>query len=48
MNGYDLHTHTDASFDSGLSLDDYTTAVVAAGLTGVAVTDHDTIEGGLR
>jgi hypothetical protein len=48
VNGYDLHTHTDASFDSRLSLDDYIVAVNAAGLTGVAVTDHDTIIGALR
>ncbi|HUU46434.1 MAG TPA: PHP domain-containing protein [Acidobacteriota bacterium] len=48
MNGYDLHTHTCYSFDCDASLDAYVAAVTASGLTGVAVTDHDTIEGALR
>jgi predicted metal-dependent phosphoesterase TrpH len=48
MNGYDLHSHTCHSFDSDTSLEDFIAAGAAAGLTGVAVTDHDTIEGALR
>lgn len=48
MKGYDLHTHTRYSLDSETSLEDYIAAATAAGLTGVAVTDHDTIEGALR
>jgi predicted metal-dependent phosphoesterase TrpH len=44
----DLHSHTNASFDS---LSDPLKAVLAArdrGLTHLAITDHDTIEGALR
>lgn len=48
MNGYDLHTHTEYSFDCRTSLKDLATAVIASGLSGVAITDHDTLEGALR
>ncbi|MEW5873781.1 MAG: PHP domain-containing protein [Candidatus Zixiibacteriota bacterium] len=48
MNGFDLHTHTCASFDCRTGWEQFTSAVIARGLTGVAITDHDTIEGALR
>ncbi|MBA2571097.1 MAG: PHP domain-containing protein [Chloroflexi bacterium] len=44
----DLHTHSSASFDSELLPEDLVAAVLAAGLTHVAVTDHDRIDGALR
>jgi len=48
MNGYDLHTHTRASFDCRTGWEQFTDTVIARGLTGVAITDHDTIDGALR
>ena len=47
MNTYDLHTHTEWSFDCVTSLESYRRSVVARGLAGVSVTDHDTIDGAL-
>jgi predicted metal-dependent phosphoesterase TrpH len=44
----DLHTHTCYSRDSLLTLADYERAVLQRGLTAVAVTDHNKVEGGLR
>ncbi len=44
----DLHVHTSYSYDSGLGLDALVRSVHKHGLDGVAVLDHDEIEGGLR
>ena len=43
----DLHVHTSASFDSLAAPDAQIRAAVARGLTHIAITDHDTIEGAL-
>jgi predicted metal-dependent phosphoesterase TrpH len=43
----DLHCHTSASFDSLASPEAVVRAATARGLTHLAVTDHDTIDGGL-
>jgi predicted metal-dependent phosphoesterase TrpH len=43
----DLHVHTSASFDSLASPESQVKAAVARGLTHLAITDHDTIEGAL-
>jgi predicted metal-dependent phosphoesterase TrpH len=43
----DLHLHTSASFDSVASPASQVRAAVARGLTHVAITDHDTIDGAL-
>ena len=37
---YDMHTHTDCSHDSTQPIDALCAAEIAAGITGVAVTDH--------
>ena len=44
----DLHCHTDASFDSLSSPRKVVEAAAERGLTHLAVTDHDRIEGALR
>lgn len=44
----DLHCHTDASFDSLASPASVVRAAAARGLTHLAITDHDGIEGALR
>ena len=44
MKRYDLHVHTDASPCSRASPEDVVDAAIAAGLDGIAVTDHDTTE----
>lgn len=44
----DLHVHTCYSYDSVLSLESLADAVQHRGLDGVAVLDHDEIEGALR
>lgn len=44
----DLHVHTSASFDSIASPESVVRAAAARGLTHIAITDHDTIEGALR
>lgn len=44
----DLHVHTCFSYDSWLSLEALTDAVIRRKLGGVAVLDHDEIEGALR
>jgi predicted metal-dependent phosphoesterase TrpH len=44
----DLHCHTSASFDCLASPASVVTAAASRGLTHLAVTDHDTIEGALR
>jgi predicted metal-dependent phosphoesterase TrpH len=43
----DLHCHTSASFDSLASPESVVRAAATRGLTHLAVTDHDTINGGL-
>jgi len=43
----DLHVHTSASFDSLASPESQVRAAVSRGLTHLAITDHDTIEGAL-
>lgn len=40
---YDLHVHTDASACSASAPADIVDAAVAAGLDGIAITDHDTM-----
>jgi predicted metal-dependent phosphoesterase TrpH len=44
----DLHCHTSASFDSLASPDAVVRAAARRGLTHLAITDHDRIEGALR
>ncbi|MEW5992638.1 MAG: PHP domain-containing protein [Chloroflexota bacterium] len=44
----DLHCHTSASFDSLASPRSVVAAAARRGLTHVAITDHDTIEGALE
>jgi predicted metal-dependent phosphoesterase TrpH len=44
----DLHCHTSASFDSLASPESVVRAAAQRGLTHLAITDHDTIEGALR
>ncbi len=44
----DLHCHTSASFDSLADPAKVVRAAVARGLTHLAVTDHDRIDGALR
>ncbi len=45
---FDLHTHTRFSADSTAELSDIIAAVRRRGLDGIAVTDHNLIEGALR
>ena len=45
---YDLHLHTEFSPDCDTALDAIEKHALAQGLTGLAVTDHDAIEGALR
>ena len=44
----DLHTHSTASPDGGLRLDDYRRMLESGQLDSIAVTDHDAIEGALQ
>ncbi len=44
----DLHVHTCYSYDCLLSLNSLTRAVARSGLDGIAVLDHDVIDGALR
>ncbi len=44
----DVHCHTRASFDSLSSQEDVVRAAAARGLTHLAITDHDRIDGALR
>lgn len=41
----DLHSHSSASFDSQISPQELVAAAVSAGLTHIAITDHDGIDG---
>jgi predicted metal-dependent phosphoesterase TrpH len=45
---FDLHIHTCYSYDSHLTLERLSHAVLSKGLDGIAVLDHDEIEGALR
>ena len=45
---FDLHIHTCYSYDCGLSLEHLAQAVINSGLDGIAVLDHDEVEGALR
>jgi predicted metal-dependent phosphoesterase TrpH len=45
---YDLHLHTEYSPDCDTALDRIEPHCLKRGLTGIAVTDHDSIEGALR
>lgn len=45
---FDLHLHTEFSPDCDTALAGIEAHCLAVGLTGIAVTDHDTIEGALR
>lgn len=45
MNSYDLQVHTDASPCSAAAPADVVDAAASAGLDGVAITNHDTLEG---
>ena len=45
---FDLHLHTEFSPDCDTALTGIEAHCLAVGLTGIAVTDHDTIEGALR
>lgn len=45
---FDLHLHTEYSPDCDTSLARIEAHCLARGLTGIAVTDHDTMEGALR
>lgn len=42
---YDLHVHTSFSFDGESSIDEVAEAAIAAGLRGIAITDHCDIDG---
>ncbi|MGI0151057.1 MAG: PHP domain-containing protein, partial [Thermoplasmata archaeon] len=44
----DLHVHTTFSRDSRLSLEELPTQLGARGLSGAAVTDHNTVRGHSR
>ncbi|HET9346622.1 MAG TPA: PHP-associated domain-containing protein [Candidatus Limnocylindrales bacterium] len=44
----DLHVHTSASFDSLASPESVVRAAASRGLTHLAITDHDTIDGALE
>ena len=44
----DLHVHTEYSFDGRIPIDKLVDICISKGLTGIAVTDHNTIEGALR
>jgi len=44
----DLHCHTSASFDSLASVESVVAAAAQRGLTHLAITDHDRVDGALR
>ena len=45
---FDFHIHSNYSSDSNLSVDDILKQAVRKGLDGIAICDHNTIEGSLR
>jgi len=44
----DLHVHTNYSYDGFTNIDEATARAKQRGLDGIAITDHDTIEGALN
>ncbi|MBL7073637.1 PHP domain-containing protein [candidate division KSB1 bacterium] len=42
---YDLHCHSNFSFDCNTKIEDLIKNAIKVGLSGIAITDHDTIEG---
>lgn len=44
---FDLHIHSNRSHDSSLSIDDILRQAVKKGLDGIAICDHNTVEGSL-
>ncbi len=44
---FDLHIHSDHSSDSALAVDDILKKAVGKGLDGIAICDHNTVEGSL-
>src|SRR5580693_442815 len=48
LSRFDLHLHTEYSPDCDTSLERIEAHCLAQGLTGLAVTDHNTLEGALR
>ncbi len=44
---FDLHIHSNYSSDSNLAVDDILKQAVKAGLDGIAICDHNTVEGSL-
>ncbi len=45
---YDLHMHSEYSKDSHAKVKDIVKTAIKKGLDGIAITDHNTIEGGLK
>lgn len=45
---FDLHIHSNHSSDSNLSVDDILRQAVKRGLAGIAICDHNTVEGSLH
>ncbi len=45
---FDLHIHSNHSSDSNLSVDDILKQAVKRGLNGIAICDHNTVEGSLH
>ncbi len=48
MINIDLHIHTNYSFDGKVPIDKVVDIAKSKGLNGIAITDHNTIEGGLK
>lgn len=48
MRLYDLHIHSDHSPDGFASVEEIIERAVEIGLSGIAITDHDTLEGSLK
>ncbi len=44
---FDLHIHSNQSSDSSLSVDDILSQAIKRGLDGIAICDHNTVEGSL-
>ncbi len=45
---FDLHIHSNYSSDSGLRIDDILEQAIKGGLDGIAICDHNTVEGSMR
>ncbi|NLI61807.1 MAG: PHP domain-containing protein [Methanosarcinaceae archaeon] len=48
MYKYDLHIHTEYSYDSAEPIKNVLDAAIKNGLDGIAICDHNTREGGLK